>query len=93
MSACAHLLHRNERRLAYPLRRLVSAYAATLDYAGRVVGPLPILYLRLWLATAFFAVAWNGQPVPGLAPPAKQGGIYVARVIRSRIAGRRASQR
>jgi NADH dehydrogenase/putative oxidoreductase len=32
--------------------------------------------------------AWNGQPVPGLGPAAKQGGHYVARVIRARIAGR-----
>ena len=34
------------------------------------------------------ANAWNGQPVPGLAPAAKQGGEYVARVIKARIAGR-----
>lgn len=34
--------------------------------------------------------AWNGQPVPGLAPAAKQGGAYVASVIRARVAGRRA---
>ena len=32
--------------------------------------------------------AWNGQPVPGLAPAAKQGGLYVASVVRSRIASR-----
>ena len=32
--------------------------------------------------------AWNGQLVPGLAPAAKQGGVYVARVIRGRIEGR-----
>lgn len=31
--------------------------------------------------------AWNGQPVPGLAPAAKQGGAYVARVIRSKLGG------
>jgi len=31
--------------------------------------------------------AWNGQPVPGLGPAAKQGGQYVARVIRARLAG------
>jgi len=29
--------------------------------------------------------AWNGQPVPGLAPAAKQGGAYVAAVIRSQL--------
>jgi NADH dehydrogenase FAD-containing subunit/uncharacterized membrane protein YphA (DoxX/SURF4 family) len=31
--------------------------------------------------------AWNGRSVPGLAPAAKQGGAYVARVIRSALAG------
>jgi NADH dehydrogenase FAD-containing subunit/uncharacterized membrane protein YphA (DoxX/SURF4 family) len=34
------------------------------------------------------STAWNGQPVPGLGPAAKQGGHYVARVIRARVAGR-----
>jgi NADH dehydrogenase/putative oxidoreductase len=29
--------------------------------------------------------AWNGGPVPGLAPAAKQGGAYVASVIRARV--------
>ncbi len=29
--------------------------------------------------------AWKGQPVPGLAPAAKQGGRYVAGVIRARL--------
>ncbi len=33
---------------------------------------------------------WAGKAVPGLAPAAKQGGAYVARVIRARLAGRRA---
>jgi len=33
------------------------------------------------------STAWNGQPVPGLGPAAKQGGHYVARVIRARLAG------
>lgn len=31
--------------------------------------------------------AWDGQPVPGLAPAAKQGGAYVAKVIRARACG------
>ncbi len=31
---------------------------------------------------------WAGDAVPGLAPAAKQGGAHVARVIRSRLAGR-----
>ena len=30
----------------------------------------------------------NGQPVPGMAPAAKQGGKYVAHVIRARIEGK-----
>jgi len=34
------------------------------------------------------STAWNGRPVPGLGPAAKQGGQYVARVIRARLAGR-----
>ncbi|MEW5754744.1 MAG: FAD-dependent oxidoreductase [Pseudomonadota bacterium] len=34
-----------------------------------------------------YAEAWQGQAVPGLAPAAKQGGVYVARVIRARIEG------
>ena len=33
---------------------------------------------------------WKGQPVPGLAPAAKQGGAYVARMIRARVRARTA---
>jgi NADH dehydrogenase FAD-containing subunit len=62
------------------------------DKAGRVaVGP----DLSVDASGVIFAVgdvaaslAWNGEPVPGLAPAAKQGGAYVARVIRRRIEGR-----
>jgi NADH:quinone reductase (non-electrogenic) len=32
--------------------------------------------------------AWNGQPVPGIAPAAKQEGRYVAESIKARLAGR-----
>ena len=32
--------------------------------------------------------AWRGMPAPGLAPAAKQGGAYAARVIRAALAGR-----
>ena len=32
--------------------------------------------------------AWRGSSVPGLAPAAKQGGAYVARLIRAKIDGR-----
>ena len=31
---------------------------------------------------------WNGQPVPGIAPAAKQEGQYVADIIKARLAGR-----
>jgi NADH dehydrogenase FAD-containing subunit len=31
---------------------------------------------------------WNGKPVPGLAPAAKQQGRYVASVVKARIEGR-----
>ena len=34
--------------------------------------------------------AWAGNPVPGLAPAAKQQGHYVARVIRAAVAGKAA---
>ncbi|MGJ4939991.1 NAD(P)/FAD-dependent oxidoreductase [Bradyrhizobium sp. HKCCYLS1011] len=32
--------------------------------------------------------AWNGQPVPGIAPAAKQEGRYVAEAIKARLGGR-----
>jgi putative oxidoreductase len=35
--------------------------------------------------------AWKGQPVPGLAPAAKQGGAYVAKLIRALVDGRKLS--
>jgi NADH dehydrogenase/putative oxidoreductase len=35
------------------------------------------------------AEAWQGKPVPGLAPAAKQEGAYVANAISARIEGRR----
>ena len=33
------------------------------------------------------SAAWQGKPVPGLAPAAKQAGAYVARTIRAQLAG------
>jgi NADH dehydrogenase len=33
---------------------------------------------------------WNGKPAPGIAPAAKQQGIYVARTIKRRLKGDRA---
>jgi NADH dehydrogenase/putative oxidoreductase len=34
------------------------------------------------------SLAWDGRPVPGLAPAAKQGGEHVVRVIRASLEGR-----
>ena len=34
------------------------------------------------------SLAWDGQTAPGLAPAAKQGGAYVASVLRARLRGR-----
>ena len=66
---------------------------AEADNAGRVVvGP----DLRVLGQETIFAVgdtalanAWKGQPVPGLAPAAKQGGEYVARLIAAQVTGRK----
>ena len=65
---------------------------APSDRAGRIVVGED---LRVPGTSNVFAVgdtvasnAWNGQPVPGLAPAAKQGGAYVAKQIRALIDGR-----
>ena len=66
---------------------------AERDRAGRIkVGP----DLSVPGAENVFAIgdtaqsnAWNGEPVPGLAPAAKQAGAYVGRVLTRRILGRR----
>ncbi len=75
---------------ASPAAKWLSAAA---DAAGRVkVGP----DLTVPGMTNVFAVGdtaasngWNGQPVPGLAPAAKQAGTYAARLIRARLESRR----
>ena len=61
------------------------------DRAGRVIvaGDLsvpgsPDVYA---IGDTALTKAWNGAPVPGLAPAAKQAGNYVARVIGARLAG------
>ncbi len=53
------------------------------DRAGRVV-------VGLAIGDTALSTAWKGAAVPGLAPAAKQGGQYVAALIRARILGRRA---
>ncbi|MCW2244049.1 FAD-dependent oxidoreductase [Azospirillum canadense] len=62
------------------------------DRAGRVpVGPdlsVPGLDNVFAIGDTALNRGWDGQPVPGLAPAAKQGGAHVARVIRARLEGR-----
>jgi NADH dehydrogenase/putative oxidoreductase len=77
--------------VASPAARWLGAQA---DSAGRVkvaadlsVPGLPDVFV---IGDTALSMAWNGQPVPGLAPAAKQGGEYVARALRARIEGRRA---
>lgn len=62
------------------------------DKAGRVVvepdlsvGGHPDIFA---IGDTAASMAWAGEPVPGLAPAAKQGGHYVAKVIRNRLEGR-----
>jgi NADH dehydrogenase/putative oxidoreductase len=65
---------------------------AEADPAGRVrVGP----DLRVPGRPEIFVIgdtamcnAWRGMPAPGLAPAAKQGGVYAARAIRAALACR-----
>ena len=64
---------------------------APADRAGRViVGPdLAVPGMPDVFAIGDTAhVEIDGQPVPGVAPAAKQQGAYVAKVIRARLAGR-----
>ncbi len=62
------------------------------DPAGRVIaGPdlgVPGLAGVYVVGDTASSIAWAGKGVPGLAPAAKQGGAYVAGVIRARLAGR-----
>lgn len=64
---------------------------ASADNAGRIkveadlsVAGLPQVFV---IGDTALSQAWNGKPVPGLAPAAKQGGAYVAGVIRARLRG------
>jgi NADH dehydrogenase/putative oxidoreductase len=65
---------------------------AEADQAGRVkvtedlsVPGLPGIFT---IGDTALSNGWNGKPVPGLAPAAKQQGRYVASVIKARIEGR-----
>jgi NADH dehydrogenase len=74
---------------ASPLGRLLGA---PLDRAGRVqVEPGLTLpgHPEVFVAGDLAALTQaNGEPVPGIAPAAKQMGAHVAATIRARIAGR-----
>jgi putative oxidoreductase len=68
---------------------------AEADKVGRVkvqpdlsVPHLPDVYV---IGDAALANCWEGQPVPGLAQAAKQGGAFVAKVIRAKLRGERIS--
>ena len=65
---------------------------AEADRAGRIkVGPdlsVPGFPDTFAIGDTALSLAWDGQPVPGLAPAAKQGGAYVASVVRARLRGR-----
>ncbi|MEI2781083.1 MAG: NAD(P)/FAD-dependent oxidoreductase [Candidatus Competibacter sp.] len=62
------------------------------DAAGRLkVGPdltVPGLPDVFAVGDTALSEAWDGKPVPGLAPAAKQQGAYVARIIKARLEGR-----
>ena len=70
---------------------VASWLGAKADYAGRVkVGPdlsVPGLPDVFAIGDTAQALAWNGEAAPGLAPAAKQGGAYVAAVLRARLRG------
>ncbi len=75
--------------VASPAAKWLGAQA---DSAGRLkVGPdlsVPGLPEVFAVGDTVATNAWNGAPVPGLAPAAKQGGAYVAKLIRARLAGK-----
>ena len=64
---------------------------ATADAVGRIkVGDdlsVPGLPQVFAIGDTALSAAWAGQAVPGLAPAAKQGGLYVAQLILARING------
>jgi NADH:ubiquinone reductase (H+-translocating) len=73
---------------ASPAARWLKAEA---DGAGRVkvtdTLAVPNLSNVFVIGDAAASSGWGGKPVPGLAPAAKQGGIYIARLITARVLG------
>lgn len=78
---------------ASPLgQRLAAATGAQVDRAGRVFVE-PDLTIAGWpeifvIGDLAHREETPGHPLPALAPVAQQGGDYVARVIRNRLAGK-----
>jgi len=74
--------------IASPAAKWLGARA---DRAGRVeVAPdlsVPGLGNAFAVGDTALALGRDGNPLPGLAPAAKQGGAYVAKVIHARVAG------
>jgi NADH dehydrogenase/putative oxidoreductase len=75
--------------IASPAARWLNAKA---DSAGRVcvngdlsVGEFANVFV---VGDTALSLAWEGKPVPGLAPAAKQQGAYVASLIAARVGGR-----
>jgi NADH dehydrogenase len=64
---------------------------AEADTAGRVKvrSDLSVAHLQnvYVIGDAALANCWNGKPMPGLAPAAKQGGAFVAKVIQRKLRG------
>ena len=79
-----------EGRAASPASAWLGAEA---DRTGRIrVGPdlsVPGHPDIFAIGDTALSLAWAGQPVPGLAPAAKQGGAYIASVLRARLRGRK----
>lgn len=69
---------------------------ASTDRAGRIeVGPdlsVPGCNNVYAIGDTVLANAWNGKPMPGLAPAAKQSGQYIAKLIQRRIEEQTASK-
>jgi len=67
-------------------------FTAESDRAGRIrvdadlsVDGLPNVFA---IGDTAASDGWNGQPVPGLAPAARQAGPYVGRLIKARVESR-----
>ncbi len=72
---------------------VASPAAAWLNVTPDRAGRTPVdAHLRVLGHANIFAIGdtaasagWGGEPVPGLAPAAKQGGVYIARYLRAQL--------